>query len=69
MRIAPAAFSRCTAAASYTGTKFSRILDAHVVRIPRVEILSFTAAESAPAPQRIDAVLLPAPSGMSHTSA
>jgi hypothetical protein len=40
---APDALSRATAVASYAGTKFSRILELHVVRTPRVQNTSLTA--------------------------
>lgn len=40
---APAAFNRSTIVALYIGTKFCSIFDAHVVGIPLVQKLSFTA--------------------------
>lgn len=41
--IAPAAFKRSTTVASYVGTKFCNIFDAHVVGTPLVQKLSLTA--------------------------
>src|SRR5690606_7178432 len=38
---APCALSRATTVASYGGTKFSSIREAHVVRVPSVQMLSF----------------------------
>ena len=43
MTTAPAFFKRLTTVASYGGWKFSNIWDPHVVRIPFVQKLSFTA--------------------------
>lgn len=40
---APAAFKRSTTVASYMGTKFCNILEAHVVGTPLVQKLSLTA--------------------------
>src|SRR4051812_44886817 len=40
---APAVSSRRTTVASYGGTKFARIFDEAVVRIPRTHMLSFSA--------------------------
>src|SRR5436190_11130099 len=43
-RTAPASRSRVTAVASYGGRHPSRIFDEHVVGIPRVHMLSFSAS-------------------------